>query len=61
MVEVIGHRGAAGYEPENTIRSFKKAIAFGVDTIELDVRLTKDKKLIVLHDQELDRTTNGKG
>lgn len=61
MIEVIGHRGAASYEPENTMSSFKKAIELGVDTIELDVRLTKDKELIVLHDQELDRTTNGRG
>jgi glycerophosphoryl diester phosphodiesterase len=61
MVEVIGHRGAAGYEPENTLRSFKKALEIGVDIVELDVHLTKDNKLVVIHDEKVDRTTNGKG
>lgn len=58
---VIGHRGAMGYEPENTLRSFQKAIALGVDVIELDVHLSKDNELIVIHDENVDRTTNGKG
>lgn len=57
----IGHRGAKGLEPENTLRSFSKAIDLGVDMIEFDVRLTKDKKVVVIHDDKLDRTTNGKG
>lgn len=57
----IGHRGAKGLEPENTLRSFSKAIDFGVDMIEFDVRLTKDKKVVVIHDDKLDRTTNGRG
>jgi glycerophosphoryl diester phosphodiesterase len=61
MVEVIGHRGAAGYEPENTLRSFKKALEIGVDIVELDVHLTKDNKLVVIHDEKVDRTTNGRG
>lgn len=61
MVLRIGHRGAAGYEPENTILSFRKAISLRVDYIELDVHLSKDKIPVVMHDGSLDRTTNGKG
>ncbi len=57
----IGHRGAMGHEPENTIRSFKKALALGVDAIELDVYVCKTGELIVIHDDKVDRTTNGKG
>lgn len=57
----IGHRGAAGYEPENTLRSFKRALELGVDVIELDVHGTKDGKVVVIHDDTVDRTTNGKG
>lgn len=57
----IGHRGARAYEPENTLRSFKRAIELGVDGVELDVRETKDKKLVVIHDADVSRTTNGKG
>lgn len=57
----IGHRGAAGYEPENTIRSFQKAISMGVDMVELDVRLCGSGELVVIHDDRIDRTTNGTG
>jgi glycerophosphoryl diester phosphodiesterase len=57
----IGHRGAKAYAPENTLASFKKAIEIGVDAIELDVRKTKDKQLVVIHDADVKRTTNGKG
>jgi glycerophosphoryl diester phosphodiesterase len=57
----IGHRGARAYAPENTITSFKKAIEIGVDAIELDVRKTKDNELVVIHDADVKRTTNGKG
>ena len=57
----IGHRGAMGYEPENTLRSFQKAIELGVDMIELDVYVLKTGELIVFHDDKVDRTTNGKG
>lgn len=57
----IGHRGARAYEPENTIRSFKKAIEIGVDAVELDVRKTKDGQLVVIHDADVKRTTGGKG
>ena len=57
----IGHRGVCGYEPENTLLSFKKALDLNVDMIELDVCLSKDKEVIVIHDQKVDRTTDGKG
>ncbi len=57
----IGHRGARAYEPENTLRSFRKAIELGVDAVELDVRRTKDGKVVVIHDAKVDKTTNGKG
>lgn len=59
--KVLGHRGCAGLEPENTIRAFKRALSLKVDLIEFDVRMTKDKKLVVIHDPKLDRTTNGQG
>ena len=61
MVTVTGHRGAAGLEPENTLRSFRRALDLGVDTIELDVHLTKDQHLVVIHDATVDRTTDGSG
>ena len=57
----IGHRGANGYEPENTLVSFQKALDMSVDGIELDVHLSIDGSLIVMHDETIDRTTNGKG
>jgi glycerophosphoryl diester phosphodiesterase len=57
----IGHRGARAYEPENTLRSFSKALELGVDAVELDVRVTKDGEIVVIHDAEVDRTTDGKG
>lgn len=57
----IGHRGASGYEPENTLIAFEKAIELNVDGIELDVHLSSDEELIVIHDETIDRTTDGKG
>ncbi len=57
---IIGHRGAAGLEPENTLRSFRRAIALGVDAIELDVYAIHGE-LLVIHDDTLERTTNGTG
>jgi glycerophosphoryl diester phosphodiesterase len=57
----IGHRGARAYEPENTLRSFKKAVEMGVDAVELDVRKTKDRQLVVIHDADVKKTTDGKG
>jgi len=61
MIQIIGHRGARGIEPENTIRSFKKALELSVDYIECDVHLTKDGQIILMHDHTVDRTTNGTG
>ena len=58
---VFGHRGAMGYAPENTMASFAKAVALGVDAIELDVHLTADDEVVVIHDHQLERTTNGRG
>lgn len=57
----IAHRGARGYEPENTLKSFQKALDLHADGIELDVHLSSDGHLIVIHDETIDRTTNGKG
>ena len=57
----IGHRGAKGHKPENTLISFQKAIDLKVDGIELDVHLSSDGEIIVIHDDTIDRTTNGKG
>jgi len=57
----IGHRGACGYAPENTLASFKKALELSVDYIELDVLLSRDGFLVVIHDDKVDRTTNGTG
>lgn len=61
MTKIIGHRGAPSLEPENTRRSFARALALGVAGVELDVQLTKDGRLAVIHDETLDRTTNGRG
>lgn len=57
----IGHRGARAYEPENTLRSFKKAVEMGVDAVELDVRKTKDGQIVVIHNADVEKTTDGKG
>jgi len=57
----IGHRGAKGHEPENTLHSFQKALDMNVDGIELDVHVCKTGELIVIHDFTVDRTTNGSG
>jgi glycerophosphoryl diester phosphodiesterase len=59
-VVLIGHRGAAGLEPENTLPSFRRAYDLGVDAVELDV-YGVDGKLVVIHDDTVDRTTNGRG
>ena len=58
---IIGHRGAKGHEPENTLISFQKALAMNVHGIELDVHLSVDGELMVIHDETIDRTTNGTG
>lgn len=58
---VTGHRGAMGSEPENTLRSFRRAEREGCDEIELDLRVTADGRLVVLHDATVDRSTDGSG
>ena len=57
----IGHRGAKGYAPENTLMAFQKAVDMAVDGIELDVHLSLDGAIMVIHDPTIDSTTNGKG
>jgi glycerophosphoryl diester phosphodiesterase len=57
----IGHRGARGYALENTLLSFQKALELDCDGIELDIHLSKDNKLVVIHDDVVNRTTNGVG
>lgn len=59
--QIIGHRGAAGYAPENTLEGIHTAADMGVEWVELDVKLTKDEIPIIFHDETLDRTTNGSG
>ena len=61
MPYVVGHRGAAGVLPENTIKGFQHAIDLGVAYVECDVHHTFDRKLVVIHDETIDRTTNGTG
>lgn len=58
---IVAHRGASGYEPENTLRSFKKAIDLGADMVELDVYLCRSGEVVVIHDDTIERTTNGTG
>src|SRR5687768_18367630 len=58
---IIGHRGAMGYAPENTIVSFEEAIRRGADCVELDVQLSGDGEVVVMHDTSVDRTTDGHG
>ncbi|UWE09725.1 glycerophosphodiester phosphodiesterase [Actinacidiphila bryophytorum] len=57
----VGHRGVMGVEPENTLRSFRRAEQAGLDQVELDLHLSKDGALVVMHDAEVDRTTDGSG
>jgi glycerophosphoryl diester phosphodiesterase len=59
--QIISHRGAAGLAPENTLASIRKSMELKVDKIEIDVHLTKDEHLVVIHDKKINRTTNGKG
>lgn len=60
-MEIIGHRGGASIGPENTLACYKKGIEAGADMIEIDIHLTKDNRIVVCHDQSINRTTNGKG
>lgn len=60
-MKVFAHRGASGDYPENTMLSFRKSLEIGVDGIELDVHKSKDGKLVVIHDEDIQRTFKGKG
>jgi glycerophosphoryl diester phosphodiesterase len=60
-IYVAAHRGWSEKYPENTMTAFKKAIEIGVDQIETDIRITKDRELVCIHDDSVDRTTNGIG
>jgi glycerophosphoryl diester phosphodiesterase len=59
--QVIAHRGASGTCPENTLAAFRHAEALGAHMIELDVQLTRDGEVVVMHDDTLERTTDGRG
>lgn len=61
MVKNFAHRGFSGKYPENTLLAFEKAVEAGADGIELDVQLTKDGEVVIIHDETIDRTTDGKG
>ncbi len=61
MTEIFAHRGYSALYPENTMKAFIEAEKAGADGIELDVQLTKDGEIVVIHDERVDRTTNGKG
>lgn len=61
MVKIVGHRGVRFIEPENTLRAVRRAIELGVDAVEIDIRATSDMNIVVIHDETLDRTTNGRG
>ena len=58
---IVAHRGASSLAPENTFSAFDLAVSLGADYIELDVQMTSDGELVVIHDVTVDRTTNGKG
>jgi len=58
---IIGHRGAAGEAPENTLPSFQRALADGAGFVELDLRGTADGEVVIIHDETVDRTTDGRG
>jgi len=60
-IAVIAHRGGTALAPENTLAAFRRAIELGVDYVEIDVRVTKDGRFVLMHDRTVDRTTNGFG
>jgi len=60
-VLIIGHRGASGHAPENTLAAFKKAVSLGATFIETDLQLSRDARFVAIHDDTVDRTTNGQG
>ncbi|MGH7369452.1 MAG: glycerophosphodiester phosphodiesterase [Candidatus Methylomirabilaceae bacterium] len=57
----VAHRGASALAPENTMLAFERAVELGADALELDLHLSRDGELVVIHDETLDRTTNGRG
>ena len=59
--KIVGHRGGAAGYPENTLAAFEKAVELGADGVEFDVQLTKDEKVVVIHDELIDRTMTGSG
>ncbi|HEY7609386.1 MAG TPA: glycerophosphodiester phosphodiesterase [Alphaproteobacteria bacterium] len=61
LPKIIGHRGACAYAPENTLASIRKAAALGARWVEFDVRLTRERDLVLMHDDDVKRTTNGRG
>ncbi len=61
MTKIYGHRGFSGKYPENTMLAFEKAVEIGCNGIELDVQLTKDGECVIIHDETVNRTTNGTG
>ena len=60
-VKIFAHRGASAYAPENTLEAFRLAMEQGADGIEIDVQLTKDNELVVIHDETVDRVSSAKG
>lgn len=60
-MEIYAHRGSSGTHPENTIAAFKEAARLPITGVEFDVHLTKDMQLVVIHDESIDRTSNGQG
>lgn len=60
-MEIIAHRGASGSAPENTLAAIQHAIDIGVDSVEIDVRLSRDNEVYLMHDSKVNRTTNGGG
>ncbi|MDP6051859.1 MAG: glycerophosphodiester phosphodiesterase family protein, partial [Candidatus Latescibacteria bacterium] len=60
-IQVVAHRGFSGEYPENTVIAFDEALKLEVDMIELDIHLSRDHELIIIHDATVDRTSNGNG
>ena len=61
MTEIVAHRGSRINRPENTLAAFEEAVRVGADGIELDIHLSKDGEVVVIHDETVDRTTDGCG
>ena len=60
-MQVIAHRGASFLEPENTLKAIERAVKISADFVEIDVRMSKDNKLVIMHDPDVNRTTDGNG